>query len=63
MNFFTTCIMISVRVQLIYRASTNSFITLISKVLSLKGANDYQPISLLNICLKLLTKPLIVFKI
>jgi hypothetical protein len=34
----------------------DSFITLIPKVLSPEGPNDFRPISLLNICLKLLTK-------
>jgi hypothetical protein len=34
----------------------DSFITLIPKTLSPEGPNDYRPISLLNICLKLITK-------
>ena len=34
----------------------DSFITLIPKILSPEGPNDYRPISLLNICLKLITK-------
>jgi hypothetical protein len=34
----------------------DSFITLIPKVASPEGANDFRPISLLNICLKLITK-------
>jgi hypothetical protein len=34
----------------------DSFITLIPKVLSPESPNDFRPISLLNICLKLLTK-------
>jgi hypothetical protein len=34
----------------------DSFITLIPKILSPEGPSDYRPISLLNICLKLITK-------
>jgi hypothetical protein len=34
----------------------DSFITLIPKNLAPEGPNDYRPISLLNICLKLITK-------
>jgi hypothetical protein len=34
----------------------DSFITLIPKTLSPEGPNDYRPISLLNICLNLITK-------
>jgi hypothetical protein len=34
----------------------DSFITLVPKILSPLGPNDFRPISLLNICLKLLTK-------
>jgi hypothetical protein len=34
----------------------DSFITLICKVASPEGANDFRPISLLNICLNLITK-------
>jgi endonuclease/exonuclease/phosphatase family metal-dependent hydrolase len=34
----------------------DSLITLIPKVASREGANDFRPISLLNICLKLITK-------
>lgn len=34
----------------------DSYITLIPKTLSPEGPNDYRPISLLNICMKLLTK-------
>jgi hypothetical protein len=34
----------------------DSFITLIPKILSPEGPNDFRPISLLNICLKLITK-------
>jgi hypothetical protein len=34
----------------------DSFITLIPKILSPKGPNDFRLISLLNICLKLITK-------
>jgi hypothetical protein len=38
------------------RSINDSFITLIPKTLSPEGPNDYRPISLLNICLKLITK-------
>jgi hypothetical protein len=38
------------------KSINDSFITLIPKTLSPEGPNDYRPISLLNICLKLLTK-------
>jgi hypothetical protein len=34
----------------------NSFITLIPKIQAPEGPNDFSPISLLNLCLKLLTK-------
>jgi hypothetical protein len=34
----------------------DSFITLILKFLSAEGPNDYRPISLLNICLRVITK-------
>jgi hypothetical protein len=34
----------------------DSFIVLIPKILSPEGPNDFRPISLLNICLKLITK-------
>jgi hypothetical protein len=34
----------------------DSFITLICKVASPEGANDFRPISFLNICLNLITK-------
>jgi len=40
--------------------SLNSgYITLISKIQSPKTANDYMPITLLNCCLKLITKLLV----
>jgi hypothetical protein len=36
----------------------NSFITLIPKIQAPEGPNDFRPISLLNLCLRLLTKVL-----
>jgi hypothetical protein len=42
--------------KLAYFGANSSFVTLISKALSPEGPNDFRPISLLNICLKLITK-------
>jgi hypothetical protein len=38
------------------KSINNSFITLIPKIQAPEGPNDFMPISLLNLCLKLLTK-------